>query len=85
MVEFVNDRIFCMILRYYWFDIAVLILHVQTEAIPEDAKNGFHWEPERAFNKFPKHHMKTFLGYFDAEVGEEAIFKPVMWNEFTRN
>jgi hypothetical protein len=62
-----------MILKYRLFDMILLNVHVPTEAKTEDAKNGFHLKPERSFNKFPKHHMKKFLGHFDAELSEEAI------------
>jgi hypothetical protein len=70
-----------MILSYRWFDIIVLNVHVPTKAKTENAKNGFHLETECAFNTFPKHHVKKFLGHFNAEVNEEAIFKPGILNE----
>jgi hypothetical protein len=41
----------------------------------------FYAEPERAFDKFPKCHMKILLGNFNAKVGREDIFKPSIGNE----
>jgi endonuclease/exonuclease/phosphatase family metal-dependent hydrolase len=36
------------------------------------------------FDKFLKYHMKTLLGYFNAKVGREDIFKPTVGNESLR-
>jgi len=33
------------------------------------------------FYHFPKYHMKILLGYFNAKVGRENIFKPTIGNE----
>jgi hypothetical protein len=33
------------------------------------------------FDKFPKYHMKSLLGDFNAKVGREDIFKPTIGNE----
>jgi hypothetical protein len=33
------------------------------------------------FDKFPKYHMKILLGEFNAKVGREDIFKPLVGNE----
>jgi hypothetical protein len=41
----------------------------------------FYDELERAFDKFPKYHMKILLGDFSAKVGREDIFKPTIGNE----
>jgi hypothetical protein len=38
-------------------------------------------ELERVFYKFPKHHTKNFLEYFNAKVGSKEIFKPIAGNE----
>jgi hypothetical protein len=34
-------------------------------------KDSLYEELERAFDKFPKYHMKILLGDFNAEVGRE--------------
>jgi endonuclease/exonuclease/phosphatase family metal-dependent hydrolase len=36
---------------------------------------------ERAFDKFPKYHMKILLGDFNAKVGRENTFKRIIGNE----
>jgi hypothetical protein len=47
----------------------------------DDVKDGFYEELKRMLDKFPKYHMKILLGYFNAKVGREDIFKPAIWNE----
>jgi hypothetical protein len=72
-VEFINDRISCIILRGRWCDIIVLSVHAPTEGKIDDMKNRFYEEIEHGFDKFPKYHMKILLGDFDAKVGREDI------------
>jgi exonuclease III len=59
----------------------VLNVHVPTEGKIDDVKDSFYEELERAFNKFPKYHMKILLGDFNARVSREDIFKPTIGNE----
>ena len=33
------------------------------------------------FNHFPKYYMKILLGYFNAKLGREDIFKPIIGQE----
>jgi len=44
----------------------------------EDLKDSFYEQLEEVFNHFPKYHMKILLGDFNAKVGRESIFKPIM-------
>jgi exonuclease III len=80
-VEFVSDRMSYIILRGRWSDIIVLNVHALTENKIDDVKDSFYDELERAFDKFPKYHMKILLGDFNSKVGREDIFKPTIWNE----
>jgi exonuclease III len=84
-VEFVSDRMSCIILRGHWCHIIVLNIHALTEHKTDDVKDSFYEELERVFDKFPKYHMKILLGDFNAKVGKEDIFKPMIRNDkFTR-
>jgi hypothetical protein len=44
-------------------------------------KGSFSEELERVFNKFPKYHMKSFLGDFSVKVDRKYIFNPAVGNE----
>jgi hypothetical protein len=79
-VEFVSDRMSCIILTGSWYHIIVLNVHAPTEDKTDDAKGSFYEELERVFHKFPKYHMKILLD-FNAKVGREDIFKLTIGNE----
>jgi hypothetical protein len=65
----------------HWYDIIVLNVHATTEDKIDDVKDSFYKEQEREFHKFPKYHMTILLGYFNAKVGREEIFKPTIGKE----
>ena len=44
-------------------------------------KGSFYEEIEEVFDHFPKYHMKILLGDFNAKVGREDIFKPIIGQE----
>jgi hypothetical protein len=57
-------------------------VHAPTEGKDDDViKDSFHEELEQVFDQFPRYHMKILLGDFNAKVGREDIFKPVIGNE----
>jgi len=41
------------------------------------ANDSFYEEPEHVFEQFPKYHIKTVLGDFNAKTGRD-IFKPTI-------
>jgi hypothetical protein len=70
-----------IILRGRWCHIIVLNVRAPTEDKTGDVKGGCYEELERVFDKFPKYHMKILLGDFNAKVGKEDIFKPIIGSE----
>jgi exonuclease III len=80
-VEFVRNRMSYIILRGGWCNIVIPNVHAPNEDKIDDIKDRFYEELERAFDKFPKYHMKMLLGDFNAKVGREDIFKPTAGNE----
>jgi exonuclease III len=52
-----------------------------TEDKTDDVKDNFYEELDRVFDEFPKYHLKILLGDFNARVGKEDIFKPIIGNE----
>jgi hypothetical protein len=77
-VEIVSDKMSHIILCGHWCHIIVLNVHAPTEDKNDDVKGSSYEELERVFNKFPKYHMKILLGYFNAKVSREYIFKPTL-------
>jgi hypothetical protein len=58
-------------------------VHAPTENKDDVIKDSFYEELEQVFDQFPRYHMKIFLGDFNAKVGTEGIFKPIISNEST--
>jgi hypothetical protein len=65
----------------------VILLNVRapTENKIDDIKDRFYEELECVFDKFPKYHMKFFLGDCNAKLGREDIFTPTIGNESNDN
>jgi exonuclease III len=80
-VEFLSDRMSYIILKGRWCDIILLNVHAPTEDKDDDIKDSFYEELEQVFGKFPRYHMKILVGDFNAKVGREGIFKPIIGNE----
>jgi exonuclease III len=80
-VEFVSDRMLYITLKGRWCDIIVSNVHAPTEDKDDDIKESIYEELEQVFDQFPRHHMKILLGDFNAKVGREDIFKPIIGNE----
>jgi hypothetical protein len=80
-VEFVSDRMSYLISRGRWCDIIVLNVHAPTEDKIDDIKDRFYDELQQVFDKFLKYPMKILLGDFNAKVGREDTFKPIIGNE----
>jgi hypothetical protein len=56
-------------------------VHAPTEDKYDDIKDSFYEELEQVFEQFLRYHMKILLGDFNAKVGRQDIFKPVIGNE----
>jgi len=66
-VEFVSDRVPCVIRRGRWCGI-VLNVQASAEDKSEDTKDNLYKESESVFNHFPKYRMKNLLGDFNENV-----------------
>jgi hypothetical protein len=64
-----------------WYDIIALNMHAPNEDKDDDIKDSFYEGLEQVFDQFPRNHMKILLGDFNAKVGREDIFKPIIGNE----
>jgi endonuclease/exonuclease/phosphatase family metal-dependent hydrolase len=59
-------------------------VHAPIENKDDDIKDSFYEELEQIFDQFLRYHMKILMGDFNAKVGREDIFKPVIGNESLR-
>jgi hypothetical protein len=65
--DFVGGRVTYTVLRGHWCHIIVLNGHAPSKEKSDDLKDSFNEELEQVFYHFPKHHMKTLLGDFNAK------------------
>jgi hypothetical protein len=70
-----------IILRGRWYNIIVVSVHTPCDDKSDDIKDNFYEELGHVFNQFPRYDMKILLGYFNAKVDREDIFKPTIGNE----
>jgi exonuclease III len=80
-VEFDSNRKSYVTVKGRWCDIIVLNMHALTEDKDDDIKDSFFEELEQVFNQFRRYHMKILMRDFNANVGREDIFKPIIGNE----
>jgi hypothetical protein len=57
MIQFVSDRMACIILRGRWY-VTVLSVHAPTEDKIDDVKDSFNEELELVFDKFLPYRMR---------------------------
>jgi exonuclease III len=79
-VEFISDRMY-ITLNGRWCDTFVLNVHAPTEDKDDVIKDSFYEELEEVFSQFLRYHMKILLGDFNAKIGKDDIFKPIISNE----
>ena len=80
-IVFVSDRLSYIVLIDRWLHIILVNMHAPSEEKSEDLNNIFYEELEEVFDHFPKYHMKLLLGEFNAKLGREDIFKPIIGRE----
>ena len=80
-VEFFSDRMSYIVLRGRWCNIIVINVQAPNEEKNDDSKDSFYEELMQVFDHFRTYHMNIILGYFNAKVEKESIFKPTTGNE----
>ena len=80
-VEFASDRVSYLVMRGRWCNTIVLNVHAPSEEKSDESKDSFYEKLEQVFDHLPKFHMKILLGDFNAKVGRENIFKPIICYE----
>ena len=76
-IEFVTDSLSYIVLKGRWLHIIVVNVHAPSE----EMKDSFYEELEEVFDHFPKYYMKILLGEFNAKLGRDDIFKPMIGQE----
>ncbi|XP_008179458.1 craniofacial development protein 2-like [Acyrthosiphon pisum] len=79
--EPVNDRICYIILKGKYFDIAVISCYGPTEEKEDKKKDKFYEELAEVYDRLPRHSIKIFLGNFNAKIGRETMYRPLIGKE----
>jgi endonuclease/exonuclease/phosphatase family metal-dependent hydrolase len=63
-----------------FFNTTIICIHASTEEKDEEQKDAFYELLERLYLKAQKHDIKIVMGDFNAKVGKEHGFAPVLDN-----
>ena len=74
----INERICMLRLRGRFFNYSIINVHAPHNGRPDEEKERFYSELERAHDYCPKHDIKIVIGDFNAQVGREATYRPVI-------
>lgn len=81
----INDRICYIVAKGKWFDIAFINYYASTVDKDNETKNDFYSRLETVYESIPSNVIKVVLGDFNAKVGREQWFRPVIGNESLDN
>ena len=74
----INERICILRLRGRFFNYSIINVHAPHSGRPEEEKERFYSDLEREHYNCPKHDIKIVIGDFNAQVGREATYQPVI-------
>uniref|UniRef100_A0A2C9KQI7 Endonuclease/exonuclease/phosphatase domain-containing protein n=1 Tax=Biomphalaria glabrata TaxID=6526 RepID=A0A2C9KQI7_BIOGL len=77
----VSDRFCSLRLRRKFFNILFINVHTPTEDADDNTKEAFYDGLERIYDEAPKHDIKIVLEYFNAKIGKESAFIPIIGQE----
>jgi len=76
-----NDRICYIVLTGKIFDTVIIKCFAPTETADCELKDQFYDDLDRVLDNIPRENIKIVVGDFNAQVGRENIFKPIVGKE----
>ena len=74
----VSDRMCRLRIKGRFFNISIINVHSPHLGSTDDDKDEFYAQLEREYDRCPNHDIKIVIGDFNAQVGQEVEFRPVI-------
>ncbi|XP_058456481.1 craniofacial development protein 2-like [Malaya genurostris] len=74
----VSDRMCSLRIKGRFFNISIINVHSPHLGSSDDGKDEFYAQLEREYDRCPRHDIKIVIGDFNAQVGQEVEFRPVV-------
>ncbi|XP_058456421.1 craniofacial development protein 2-like [Malaya genurostris] len=74
----VSDRMCRLRIKGRFFNISIINVHSPHLGSSDDDKDEFYAQLEREYDRCPRHDIKIVIGDFNAQVGQEVEFIPVV-------
>ncbi|XP_058064590.1 craniofacial development protein 2-like, partial [Anopheles bellator] len=74
----ISPRMCRLRIKGRFFNISIINVHSPHLGSNEDDKDEFYAQLEREYDHCPKHDIKIVIGDFNAQVGQEEEYKPVI-------
>ncbi|XP_039447421.1 craniofacial development protein 2-like [Culex pipiens pallens] len=73
-----TDRMCVLRVKGRFFNISIINVHSPHSGSEDDDKDAFYEQLNWTYNSCPKHDVKDVIGNFNAQVGQEEEFRPVI-------
>ena len=73
-----SERLAAIRVKAKYFNISLICAHAPTEDKDDQTKEAFYDQLETLYHKCPKHDVKLVIDDFDAKVGREGDFGPMV-------
>ncbi|KAL4152678.1 hypothetical protein QTP88_000511 [Uroleucon formosanum] len=77
----VSDRLCILKLEGRFWDIVIINCYAPTEQGNNDIKCEFYEELERIYDTQPRNCIKILMGDFNAQIGREPLYRPIIGRE----
>ncbi|XP_038118090.1 craniofacial development protein 2-like [Culex quinquefasciatus] len=74
----ITDRMCVLRVKGRFFNISIINVHSPHSGSEDDEKDAFYEQLNWTYNSCPKHDVKIVIGDFNAQVGQEEEFRPVI-------
>ena len=74
----VNERICVLRVKGKFFNYSIINVHAPHNERPDDEKDKFYRQLDKAYDKCPRNDIKIVIGDLNAQIGREKTFKPTI-------